>query len=205
MRTPPPDRARDRRGELEARRAPRRAPGAGRRRSSPRRRRRASRPRLRTAASAPPSRRTSASTPASAASRFEPSPTVSTASSSARRPARAAPRARRALSGRANRARRAAGADRREAGERDAALERVLTVAPASRRARSAPAPGRCRRRRGRAATSPGCAPRSQVARPPRSSVGHPGGEAPEVGERVDDELAADARRSAARAPGRSR
>ena len=75
-----------------------------------------------TAASSPASFRTSASTPSSATSRFEPSPTVATASSLLGRPAqqlldlgdRLRPR---------ERARRAAGAERRVARELDAFLE----------------------------------------------------------------------------------
>ena len=142
-----PRRTRSRRGR-------RRAPGGGRPRSPRRRRRRASRPRRATAASSPASRSTSASTPASATSRFEPSPIVSTATPRRR------PRTEHLLElvdglGPREVAGRAAGADRREARERDALLEQLDHRRAARAGRAAAPARGRRRRRRARAARRP--------------------------------------------------
>ena len=152
-------RARDRRGELEAAEAGVagavqadrvRRPAAGdeqsRRRPAP-------------TASSPPSLTTSASTPSSCGEHVRAEADRLDRDARGRPPSRAPPASSSIDSGPREPARRAAGADRREARERDALLERDHRLSrPAGRR------PGRRRRRRARAARRPGRARRRRYA-----------------------------------------
>ena len=128
------------RTRTRTRRARRRVPCAAPRRSPRRRPARRSSPSISTSASAPASLSTSASTPSSATRRFEPSPTVATASSRSAAQRRSCSTSLHRL-GTRERARRPAGAERREPRELDALLD-AFTRAPragAARRGRRRP------------------------------------------------------------------